>query len=99
LPTARERPPALAVALRYEPSEANAPKVVAAGRGAIAERILELAKANGIAIRENADLAEMLAALTPGDQIPPAAFAVVAEILHFILKANGRLPARTEHPS
>ncbi len=97
MPTARERPPALAVALRYEPGEANAPKVVAAGRGPIAERILELAKANGIAIRENADLAEMLAALTPGDQIPPAAFAVVAEILHFILKANGRLPARTEH--
>lgn len=99
MPATREHTPALAVALRYEQGEADAPRVVASGRGAIAERILDLAKANGIAIRENADLAEMLAALSLGEQIPPAAFAVVAEILHFILKANGRLAAGTEHRS
>ena len=55
------RPPAsVAVALAYEPRVDAAPRIVASGRGAIAERILELAKEHGIAVRENADLAEML---------------------------------------
>ncbi|MGH7089565.1 MAG: EscU/YscU/HrcU family type III secretion system export apparatus switch protein, partial [Stellaceae bacterium] len=54
-----ERTP-VAVALQYELGSPEPPRVVASGRGAIAERILELAKAHGIAIRENADLAEML---------------------------------------
>ena len=92
----RPRHPAVrhvAVALDYEPGARRAPRIVASGRGAIAERILELARAHGITVREDADLAEMLSAMSVGDQIPVAAFAVVAEILFYILKANGRLPA------
>ena len=90
-----DRPP-LAVALRYEPETRDAPRIVASGRGPIAERILELAKEHGIAVRENADLAEMLDAIGVGERIPAAAFAVVAEILFYVLKANGRLPAPRE---
>jgi flagellar biosynthesis protein len=82
----------IAVALEYEPNAAEAPRVVASGRGPIAERIVELARAHGIAVRENADLAEMLDAVSVGERIPLAAFAVVAEILYYVLKANGRLP-------
>jgi flagellar biosynthesis protein len=67
--------------------------VVASGRGPIADRIIELARANGISVRENADLAQLLHAVGVGEQIPAAAFAVVAEILFYVLKANGRLPA------
>lgn len=87
-----QRPPSVAVALRYEPTEDKAPRVVASGRGPIAERIIELAKTHGIAVRENADLAEMLEAVGLGEHIPIAAFAVVAEILFYVLQANGRLP-------
>ncbi len=90
-----DRPP-LAVALRYEPGTREAPHIVASGRGAIAERILELAREHGIAVRENADLAEMLDAIGVGERIPAAAFAVVAEILFYVLKANGRLPVTRE---
>ncbi len=90
-----DRPP-LAVALRYEHESRQAPQIVASGRGAIAEHILELAKEHGIAIRQNADLAEMLEAVGVGERIPAAAFAVVAEILFYVLKANGRLPATRE---
>jgi flagellar biosynthesis protein len=93
--TTPEKPP-LAVALRYRHGQDAAPQVVASGRGAVADRILELARAHGITVRENADLAEMLSALAPGEQIPAAAFAVVAEILFYILKANGQLPATAE---
>lgn len=91
--SASDRSPPIAVALEYEPSQDRAPRVVASGRGPIAERILALAREHGITIRENADLAEMLEAVAPGEHIPVAAFAVVAEILFHILKANGCLPA------
>jgi flagellar biosynthesis protein len=94
--SAPDRPPPVAVALDYEPSQDAAPRVVASGRGAIAERIIELAKMHGIPVRENADLAEILTRVAPGEQIPVAAFAVVAEILFYILKAEGRLPPRQE---
>jgi flagellar biosynthesis protein len=96
--SAPDRPPPVAVALEYEPGEDPAPRVVASGRGAIAERIIELAKLHGIPVRENADLAEILTRVTPGEQIPVAAFAVVAEILFYILKADGRLPSPGTRP-
>jgi len=86
----------LAVALAYEPDAAEAPRIVASGRGPIAERIIALARAHGVAVRENADLAEMLDAISIGDRIPVAAFAVVAEILYYVLKANGQLPPSRE---
>ena len=92
------RPP-VAVALRYERDSAAAPRIVASGTGPIAERIIALAHAHGIAVRENADLAAVLKAIEVGEQIPVAAFAVVAEILFYVLKANGRLPAVTAHHS
>ena len=91
----KDRPP-VAVALRYESERGDAPRIVASGVGPLAERIVELARENGIAIRENSDLATMLHALGVGERIPVAAFAVVAEILFHVLKANGRLPAATE---
>ena len=91
-----DRRPPVAVALRYAPPADRAPRVVASGRGAIAERILELARAHGIAVREDADLAETLAAVAVAEQIPVAAFAVVAEILFYILRANRQLPVQQE---
>lgn len=92
-----DRPP-VAVALQYELGSPEPPRIVASGRGAIAERILELAKAHGIAIRENADLAEMLDRVGVGEHIPTAAFAVVAEILFYVLKVNERTAAAGRRP-
>lgn len=80
----------VAVALRYHEGDKAAPRVVASGRGAVAERILELAFAHGIKVREDADLAEILAAVEVGQQIPIAAFAAVAEILFYLYRANER---------
>ncbi|MGH7124679.1 MAG: EscU/YscU/HrcU family type III secretion system export apparatus switch protein [Stellaceae bacterium] len=84
--------PAVAVALRYNRAEADAPQVVASGRGATAERILQLAFEHGVKVREDADLAELLAAVEVGNQIPIAAFAAVAEILVYIYRANRTQP-------
>jgi flagellar biosynthesis protein len=90
-PSPERRP--LAVALRHDRHQDKAPHVVATGRGALAERILALAFAHGVKVREDGDLAEILAAVEIGQQIPLAAFAAVAEILFYIYRANERQAA------
>jgi flagellar biosynthesis protein len=71
--------PRRASALKYE--GAGAPKVLASGRGLIAERIVATARAAGIAIREDAALAEALAGLDLGREIPEDLYTAVAEAL------------------
>jgi len=65
------------------------PKITAAGRGKIAEQILQLAYENGINVREDGALAEMLAAIELESPIPTEAFMAVAEILSYVYRANG----------
>jgi flagellar biosynthesis protein len=87
-PSASEQPTTVAVALHHDTAAGGAPRIVASGRGAIAEQILELAFAHGIKVRADADLAEILAAVEVGERIPLAAFAAVAEILFHLYRAN-----------
>lgn len=88
--------PPVAAALPYAAEKKAAPEIVASGRGTVAERIRQLALAHGVPIRQDADLAEMLAAVEVGDEIPVAAFAAVAELLFYILQANRRAPVASE---
>jgi flagellar biosynthesis protein len=81
----------VAVALAYAPRADNAPRVVAKGGGAVARSIIEIARANGIAIEQNADLATLLQAVDLDKEIPPEAFAAVAEILSYLYRMNGKL--------
>ena len=80
----------LAVALDYEKGD-NLPQIVATGRGAVAEKILQLAFAAGVQVREDGDLAEILASADLGQEIPLEAIMAVAEILAHVYVANGRL--------
>ena len=68
------------------------PKISAAGHGKIAEKILEIAFEQGIKVRKDADLAELLATVELNDEIPTEAVVAVAEILIQVYKANGTLP-------
>jgi len=88
----KSRKDAVAIALAYVPDGQDAPRVVAGGRGAIAEQIIELAFEHGIKVREDADLAELLSTLDIESEIPLEAFAAVAEILVYVYRANGMLP-------
>ncbi|MEQ8664734.1 MAG: EscU/YscU/HrcU family type III secretion system export apparatus switch protein [Rhodospirillales bacterium] len=83
----------VAVALDYDPDRDRAPKVLAGGRGAIAEQILEIAFANGVKVREDADLAELLSSIDLESEIPTEAFPAVAEILIYVYRANGDWPS------
>ncbi|MEJ0067785.1 MAG: EscU/YscU/HrcU family type III secretion system export apparatus switch protein [Pseudomonadota bacterium] len=76
----------IAVAVRHEPGDL--PKVIASGRGALAEKILEIAFQAGIKVREDADLAQMLSWSSPIARIPISCFEAVAEILNYLYRAN-----------
>lgn len=84
----------VAVALKYDRAGDPAPRVAAKGRGAIAEQIIAVAKASGVEIHEDADLAQLLETLDLDTFIPVEAFAAVAEILAYVYRKNGTL--RTE---
>ena len=73
-----------AVALGYDPSEDGAPKVIASGKGALAEKIIEQAEENKIPVHEDDKLANTLSKLEIGEMIPPELYEVVAEILVFV---------------
>lgn len=79
-----------AAALRYEKDKDGAPKVVAKGKGIVAEKIVEIAKEAGVPILEDRDLVEFLIALDVGEEIPPNLYKAVAEILVYVYKITRR---------
>ncbi len=72
-----------AIALEYNPSE-DAPRVIASGRGILAEKIIEKAKEAAVPVHRDDKLADTLSRLEIGDMIPPELYEVVAEILIFV---------------
>jgi flagellar biosynthesis protein len=90
-----------AVALSADPSGVERPRIVASGRGAVAEQILALAFATGVKVREDPDLVEILSVLDLDSEIPIEALALVSEILSYVYRSNAA-PAgveSTEGPS
>ena len=84
-----KNPRQTAVAVKDRTKERKVPQVVAAGRGKIAEKIMQLAFENGIKVKEDGPLAEMLAAVELDSPIPSEAFMAIAEILYYVYRANG----------
>ncbi len=78
----------VAIALEYQEATGDTPIVSASGYGSIAQKILDMAFAAGVKVREDSDLAEILVALDLDSEIPPEAFAAVAEILSYIYELN-----------
>lgn len=72
-----------AIALEYNPEE-DAPRVIASGRGVLAEKIIERAKESDIPVHRDEKLAETLSRLEIGEMIPPELYEVVAEVLIFV---------------
>lgn len=72
-----------AIALEYDPND-EAPKVIASGRGVLADKIIEKAKENDVPVHRDDKLADTLSRLEIGDMIPPELYEVVAEILVFV---------------
>ncbi len=79
-----------AIALIGSEGGQKVPRIAAAGRGEVAARILELAYKNGVKVREDSDLAELLVKIELDSPIPSEAFMAVGEILSYLYRANGK---------
>lgn len=76
------------IALSYEPTSVDAPKVIAKGKGIVAENILEKAKKHDIPIQEDPSLVELLGKLNINETIPEELYKAVAEVFAFIYQTN-----------
>ncbi len=72
-----------AVALKYEAGD-TAPKILATGKGALAEKIIEKGSEASVPFYRDDQLAQTLSHLEIGDMIPPELYEVVAQILVFV---------------
>lgn len=89
-------PRQIAVALEYDGH--GAPRVTAKGRGELAQRIVETGREHGVAIEENAVLAQALSAVELDDQIPEELYRAVAQVIAFVLSLRGEMrPAAARH--
>lgn len=80
----------VAVALSYEDGTREAPRVVAKGRGLLAEKIMEVAREHGVTVEANPMLAEALSGVELDDQIPRELYVAVAEVIGFVLRSRTR---------
>jgi len=86
-------PTHIAIALRYDPEKGDkAPKVLAKGKGAVAEKIIDVAQEHGVPIIRKKELARAMYPLVEvGEEIPPRFYKAVAEIIAFIMFRKKRV--------
>lgn len=89
----------VAVAIEDRPGDKAAPRVVASGRGALAEQILQIAFDRGVKVRHDADLAEILATIEVESEIPLEALAAVAEILSYVYRNQSKIAPASGAPA
>ncbi|THE14455.1 type III secretion system protein [Bacillus timonensis] len=85
-----------AVALSYDEKLDAEPKIVAKGKGLIAQNIVEMAEAHSIPIQEDSALVEILGELKLNEGIPEELYQVIAEIFAFIYKMDKSIEKRDE---
>ncbi len=82
-----------AVALAYA-AGGSAPKVVATGKGMVADRIIEMAKQHGVFVHASPELVALLMDVDLDNRIPPNLYRVVAELLAWLYGIEAALPPR-----
>ncbi|WP_024790320.1 EscU/YscU/HrcU family type III secretion system export apparatus switch protein [Lebetimonas sp. JH292] len=79
-----------AVALKYKAYEDMVPKVIAKGKGEIAQKIIKKAKEFDVPLFQNEELANMLLSLEVGEEIPPKMYEAVVEVFIWLYKLEER---------
>ena len=85
-----------AVALGYNPKSHDAPKVMAKGKGVVAQNIIEKAIKNDVPIQEDPSLVELLSQLEINERIPEELYQAVAEVFSFIYQLDKQAAKRDE---
>ncbi len=95
----KKTPITQAVAVLYDEKESDSPKIVASGKGTVADKIIKTAREAGIHIQEDPDLAELLSKVPIGDEIPVELYQTVAEVLGFVYQVNEKFKQKIQKPS
>ena len=85
---------AKAVALRYDMERDKAPKVVAKGRGYVAENIMATAQMNSVPVYQNKTLVNMLMALDIDRELPPELYRAIAEVMAYVYRIDKKTGER-----
>ena len=86
-----------AVALQYDAQKDRAPRVVAKGRGHVAENILAVAQKNSVPVYQNKTLVNMLMALELDREIPPELYHAIAEVMAYVYRLDKK--AKSNRPN
>jgi len=81
----------LAIALKYKYLEDTEPKIVASGKGLIAEAIIAKAEESGVPVHKDTYLANMLGKVKIGQPIPEELFEVVAQLIALVYRLDSKL--------
>lgn len=73
------------LALKWDREKDDAPRLIASGKGPLADRIIHLAREAGIPIQENPALTEAMVDTAPGSEIPPELYQLAAEVYLFLM--------------
>jgi flagellar biosynthesis protein len=80
--------PQQAVAFKYDVERDTAPRVIAKGRGHVAENIMSAAQQNAIPVYQNKTLVNMLMALEIDREIPPELYRTIAEVMAYVYRID-----------
>ena len=83
-----------AVAIRYDKAHEDAPRVVAKGRGYVAEQLLLIAKRHAVPVYQNQTVTQLLMAVELDREIPPELYQAVANVLAYVYRLDGSAAAR-----
>lgn len=79
-----------AVGIGFEKNKDKAPKIIAKGKGEMAERIIAIAKEHGIHVKEDKSLIEILDKFDIAQEIPEELYQVIAEIFLYVYNLEKR---------
>ena len=83
-----------AVAIRYDRDRENAPRVVAKGKGFVAEQLLMIARRHAVPVYQNQTVTQLLMAVELDREIPPELYQAVANVLAYVYRMDGRAAER-----
>ena len=90
----KRAPLQVAVAIRYDRDRENAPRVVAKGKGFVAEQLLMIARRHAVPVYQNQTVTQLLMAVELDREIPPELYQAVANVLAYVYRMDGRAAER-----
>lgn len=78
----------MAVGIKYQKDKDKAPRVIASGKGYVAQLIVDEAEQHGVPLYKDPNLVELLVKLPLESEIPPELYYTVAEVLAFVYQIN-----------